>query len=119
MTPAQMCAHCAAALEVANDDKPRKQALIGKLLGWMVRTKLLGAEPMPRNSPTDPSFVIVDPRELATERARLVAEIETFAARGPEIASTRTHTFLGRLSGEEWGVMMGKHLDHHLRQFGV
>jgi len=28
------------------------------------------------------------------------------------------HSFLGRLSGEEWGIMMYKHLDHHLRQFG-
>ena len=119
MTSAQMFAHCSAALEVANGDTPRRQALIGKLLSWMVRGKLLGPEPLSRNSPTDPSFVITDPRDLATERARLTGEIERFASRGPEIAATRLHTFLGRLSGPEWGVMMGKHLDHHLRQFGV
>jgi hypothetical protein len=29
------------------------------------------------------------------------------------------HSFLGRLKSDEWGVMMHKHLDHHLRQFGV
>ncbi len=27
--------------------------------------------------------------------------------------------FLGRLSGEEWGRLMYKHIDHHLRQSGV
>ena len=25
----------------------------------------------------------------------------------------------GKLSGEEWGELTEKHLDHHLRQFGV
>jgi len=29
------------------------------------------------------------------------------------------HSFLGRLRSDEWGVMMHKHLDHHLRQFGL
>jgi len=28
-------------------------------------------------------------------------------------------SLLGRLKGEEWGRMMWKHLDHHLRQFGA
>jgi hypothetical protein len=119
MDSAQMMAHCAAALEVATGELPRKQALIGVLLGWMVRRKLLGEEPFPRNSPTDPAFVYADPRDFAAERARLVAVIERFAARGPERAAEATHSFLGRLSGPEWGCMMCKHLDHHLRQFGV
>lgn len=119
MSPAQMCAHCSAALEVANAEAPRKQKLIGILLSWMVREKLLGAAPFPKNSPTDPTFIVTGARDFAAERARLVGEIELFAARGSEVAATKTHTFLGKLSGAEWGVMMGKHLDHHLRQFGV
>ena len=26
---------------------------------------------------------------------------------------------VGRLSGEQWGRLIYKHFDHHLRQFGV
>src|SRR5262245_511912 len=118
MDSAQMLCHCATALEVGTGDTPRKQALVGKLLGWMVRGKLLGAAPFPRNSPTDPTFVISDPRDFAAEKARLVAAITRFAERGPDHAARQTHSFLGRLSGDEWGRMMAKHLDHHFRQFG-
>ena len=63
--------------------------------------------------------MVADPRDFATERARLADQIELFALRGPNAAGAKAHTFLGRLSGAEWGVMMAKHLDHHLRQFGL
>jgi hypothetical protein len=119
MDAAQMLAHCATAMEVATSDRPRKQALIGRLLGPLVRRRMLGTQPFPRNSPTDPTFVVSDSRDFARERTRLQAVIETFAARGPERAAEAVHTFLGRLSGPEWGCMMYKHLDHHLRQFGL
>jgi hypothetical protein len=119
MDAAQMLAHCSAALEVGTGDTPKKRALIGVLLGWTVRGKLLGDAPFPRNSPTDPGFVVTAPRDFAAEKARLLALVDRFVERGPVRAAEATHSFLGRLSGDEWGIMMGKHLDHHLRQFGV
>jgi hypothetical protein len=45
--------------------------------------------------------------------------VNRFCERGPSEAAKSEHSFLGRLSGQEWGVMMYKHLDHHLRQFGA
>jgi len=119
MSPAQMLAHCANALEVAAGDSPRKQALIGKIFAPFVRKKLLGEEPFSRDSPTDPTFLIRDERDFEAEKARLIAVLARFCERGPDHASRQTHSFLGRLSGDEWGVMMYKHLDHHFRQFGV
>jgi hypothetical protein len=110
MGPAQMLAHW---------DRPRKQALIGRILAPFVRKKVLGEEPFSRNSPTDPTFVIRDERDFEAEKARLVSVVDRFCERGPDHAARQTHSFLGRLSGEEWGVMMYKHLDHHFRQFGV
>jgi Protein of unknown function (DUF1569) len=29
------------------------------------------------------------------------------------------HPFFGELTPEEWDILQSKHLDHHLRQFGV
>jgi hypothetical protein len=29
------------------------------------------------------------------------------------------HPFFGKMSAKQWGVMAYKHMDHHLRQFGV
>jgi len=119
MNPAQMLAHCTAALAVATGDLPRKQVLIGKLLSPFVRSSILGEKPFPRNSPTDPAFVISEERDFEKEREGLVAIIHRFAELGADAAAPREHSFLGRLSGMEWGVMMYKHLDHHLRQFGA
>ena len=80
---------------------------------------LLGEKPFSKNSPTDPSFVVGDPRDFAKEKARLVAIVRRFGAAGAAAADGRMHSFFGRLTGDEWGVLMYKHLDHHLRQFGA
>ena len=118
MGAAQMMAHCSITLDMATGDQPRKQKLIGKLLGRFVRSSLLCEKPFGRNSPTDPAFIVTEEKHFDPEKMRLTELIKRFCARGPEKASLETHSFLGKLSGHEWGVMMYKHLDHHLRQFG-
>ncbi len=119
MDPAQMMAHCSVAMEAGTGDKPRKQAFIGKILAPFVRSSLVGDKAFPRNSPTDPTFVVSDARDFAREKEYLTALIGRFCGAGPEAAGRHTHSFVGRMSGDEWGVVMYKHLDHHLRQFGA
>ena len=114
MDAAQMLAHCAVAFEVACGDRPKKQALLGRLVTPFIRSSILGAKPFGRNSPTDPDFVIADERDFNVERRRLSRIIERFCERGPDAAAAQGHSFFGRLNGDEWG-----HLDHHLRQFGA
>ena len=29
------------------------------------------------------------------------------------------HPFFGKMSAKEWAILAHKHIDHHLRQFGV
>ena len=117
MNAAQMLAHCAAALEIACGDRVKKQALIGRVLAPFVRPAVLGEKPLGRNAPTDPEFRIAGDRDFAAEQKRLAALVERFCSRGPSAADGLVHGFFGRLSAEEWGRLMYKHLDHHLRQF--
>jgi hypothetical protein len=117
MNPAQMLCHCAVAIETATGDRPMKQKFLGKLVTPFIRSTVLGEKPFTKNAPTDPSFVIADEREFAAERTRLTSLIDRFAQRGPDGAGKETHAFFGKLSGEEWGQLMYKHIDHHLRQF--
>ena len=119
MDVAQMCAHCVAALEVGAGDVSKDHSLIGKVLGRFVKGSLLGEKPFSKNSPTDPGFIVADARDFVKERARLVAIVDRFSESGASAANGRMHSFFGRLKGDEWGVLMYKHLDHHLRQFGV
>src|SRR6185436_10860799 len=119
MSPAQMLCHCSRALATATGVTPKKQAFLGKLLTPFIRSSILGEKPFSRNSPTDPTFVVSDERDFAAERTRLTELIDRFAQRGPEGAASQTHSFFGRLSGDEWGQLMYKHFDHHLQQFGA
>jgi len=119
MNPAQMLCHCALALETATGESPKKQALIGKLLAPLVKKKVLGEAPFSRNSPTDPTFVVSDERDFAKEKARVASDMERFAGLGAENAGRQVHSFFGKLTGDEWGRLMYKHLDHHLTQFGA
>lgn len=119
MAPAQMLAHCALGLEAVTGDRPMKQVWLGRILTPFIRGLVLGERPWRRNGPTDPSFVVSDPRDLEVERIRLATLMDRMVRRGPEQAGQMTHAFFGRLSGDEWGRLMYKHLDHHLRQFGL
>ena len=119
MNPAQAVAHCAAALETATGHRPLKQVFLGKILTPFIRSSILSDKPFSRNSPTDPTFVVADQRDLDRERERLRGLIQSLVDRGPDEAGKATHSFFGKLSGAEWGCLMYKHIDHHLQQFGA
>ena len=120
MSPTQALAHCSTAMEWAVGDRLAPRMFLGRILGGMIKPKVVGNdEPMRRNSPTVPTLVVADERDLAKERERLRALLDRFAAAGPAGCTKHPHSFFGRLTPEEWAILMYKHLDHHLRQFGV
>jgi hypothetical protein len=120
MTAPQALAHCALSLEMALGDSMPPRMFIGRIIGGMVKARALGNDqPLRRNTPTAPGLVITDERDLERERQRVTILVDRFAAGGPTGCTTHPHTFFGRLTPEEWAILMYKHLDHHLRQFGV
>jgi hypothetical protein len=120
MNPAQTLAHCSVGMELAVGDKILPRMFLGRIIGRMVKPMALGNdEPMRRNSPTAKGLVVQDERDLGRERERLCGLIDRFAAAGPRGCTTHPHSFFGRLTPEEWAILMYKHLDHHLRQFGA
>ena len=120
MTAPQAVAHCAIALEWAVGDRRAPRMFIGRLIGGLVKKKALGNdEPLRKNTPTAPEIKIADARDLAIERARLRKLIERFSQAGPTGCTAHPHTFFGKLTPDEWAVLMYKHIDHHLRQFGA
>ena len=120
MNAAQAMAHCATAMEWAVGDKGEPRMFLGRLLGPLVKSKVLKDEaPMGRNAPTAKSLVVANERDLAKESERLCALIDRFCASGPQGCTKHPHTFFGSLTPDEWARLMYKHLDHHLRQFGA
>lgn len=120
MDAAQAQAHCAAALEWAVGDSHPPRMLLGRIMGTLVKPMVFKDDaPMRRNSPTVKGLIMTDARNLQQERERLCRLVDRFAAAGPKGCTTHPHSFFGKLTPQEWAILMYKHLDHHLRQFGV
>jgi hypothetical protein len=120
MTAAQAVAHCARSMEWAVGDRVPPRAFFASLLGRAIKPKVLGDDaPIRRNSPTSKDLLVHDDRNLEIERQRLLALIDRFTAAGPAGCTTHPHSFFGRMTPDEWAILTYKHLDHHLRQFGV
>jgi transposase InsO family protein len=62
---------------------------------------------------------VTDERDFSKERERLSKLLHKFAEGGPAGCTTNPHSFLGKMTPEEWAILAYKHIDHHLRQFGV
>ena len=120
MNPAQMLAHCSAAMEMAVGEKNPPRILIGRLLGrFAKKSMIVNEKPMPRNVGTHKSLVVNDERDFVVESQRLREFIDRFAAGGPGACTKHPHFFFGPLTPVEWSALMYQHLDHHLRQFQV
>jgi hypothetical protein len=120
MTPAQMLAHCSLGIEMAMGSFRRPRKLIGRLLGPIIKPMALKDDaPMRRNSPTVDGMVIEGEPDFELERERLRDLFDRCVAGGREACTTHPHSFFGRLTPDEWSVLMYKHLDHHFRQFGA
>ncbi len=120
MTAPQALAHCSVALEWAVGDSLAPRMMIGRVIGPLARRMAVrNDDPMQKNAPTAPTLKVADERELATEQARLIRLIDRFSTGGPKGCTTNPHSFFGRMTPDEWAVLMYKHVDHHLRQFGA
>jgi hypothetical protein len=120
MNAPQAVAHCTRGMELATGDRLPPRMLIGSAIGWIIKPMAFKeGEPMRRNSPTVPGLIVDDERDLTVEREQLIRMIDRFASAGPAGCTNHPHSFFGKLTPEEWSMWMYKHLDHHLRQFGV
>ncbi len=120
MTVAQALAHCSLGVQTATGELRPTRKLIGRILGPMVKPKLFGDdEPMRRNSPTAKELMVRNQPDFTAEQARLIALLEQFFAAGPQGCTSHPHAFFGIMTPGEWAILMHKHIDHHLRQFGV
>jgi Protein of unknown function (DUF1569) len=121
MTPAQATEHCALALEWAvNDTAPPPGPLIARIIGRIIKPLALGNDdPMRRNSPTAKTLIIKHEPDLETAKQRLSTLIDRFTTSGPAACTANPHPFFGKITPDQWAILSYKHVDHHLRQFGV
>lgn len=119
MNPSQMLAHCNVSMETTMGQNFIKWLFIGRIIGTLMKPKVLSEKPFGRNSPTDKSYIFTDNRNFDDEKLKLKQLLNKFYEGGPSKCTTYPHPFFGKFTPEQWAVFQWKHLDHHLRQFGV
>lgn len=119
MNAAQMCRHCAIAIDIAFGKGDLKVNFLMKLLGKMLKKKVFYGGEMGKNSPTAKEFIITEDLDLEKTKAELITNFSRFASEGKSVIKTINHPFWGKMTYEDWDALMWKHTDHHLKQFGV
>ncbi len=119
MDVAQMIAHCNETLKVVTRRSNPKRVFIGYILGPIFKKDYLGEKPLRRNSPTHPTFLVVNERTFNDERSQYIDLLTEFSRGGEAKCTSHPHSFFGYFTPQEWGLSTYKHLDHHLQQFGV
>ena len=71
-----------------------------------------------KNLPTVPALRITVSKDFKKEKGQLKELLSEFGSQR-EKNDWGPHPAFGHFTKEQWGKMQYKHLDHHLRQFGV
>lgn len=117
MNCAQMLAHLTDAVRMALAEieiPPRP----GPLRLAPIRYAVIHMLPFPKGAPTAPQLLERRAESAAAEVAALKEVMERMASLGGK-KDWVEHPAFGRMTEKDWGVLVYRHVDHHLRQFGV
>jgi hypothetical protein len=90
------------------------------ILQWIGRTFFLTARPWPKSLPTAPEFIVKSPPgEFERNRDLLIESLERAVQKGKTDEPWGVSPVFGKLTPKRWGEAIYKHVDHHLRQYGL
>lgn len=119
MTVAQMFAHCTGGLQMANGEIQLPRRFLGRILGPFFKASYYNDLPFPKGINTDKALVIKEAKDFIIEQQNLILYVNKFQKGNVQHCTKAPHPFLGYFTAEQWAKGMYKHIDHHLRQFGV
>ena len=115
-TAPQMVSHLIESIRMALGEfsvEPRKTPF----KRFPIKQFIINAAPFPKGAPTTPELLAGKPQEWNGEVQRLKDLMRQFA--GGSYKRLPDHPAFGKLSRRAWGVLIYKHVSHHLKQFGV
>jgi hypothetical protein len=118
MTANQMICHLEDSMRCATGitpTQPRKTLMSNRILRWIIIYVL----PWPKGkAKTVKEMLATKPGEFDADRRRLLSMLDEAGRRGTG-ASWAAHPAFGNLTGRDYGTLIHRHVDYHLRQFGV
>ncbi len=116
MTPGQMAWHCQFPLAIGVKNKNQGNGnLFVKLF---FKKQMYNEKPFRKNLPTAPNLKAKEPKDITNEKTKLKDLVNQFYECRNR-TSWNPHPLFGKFTHEQWGKVQYKHLDHHLKQFGI
>ena len=120
MSVAQMLAHCCVTYEMVFTNKhPRPNAFTRFMMKALIKNIVTSEKPYVKNGRTAKQFVMTESKNFETEKKRLIDFVTKTQQLGTQEFEGKESPSFGKLTAKEWNNMFYKHVDHHLRQFGV
>jgi len=117
MNVGQMAWHCQGPFNIMleKNDYGMKPSWFAKVF---FKKSLYNDKPWRKGLPTAKFLKTQELKDLRTEKAKLLTLINEAHAQRDKV-EWAPHPAFGYFSAAQWGQMQYKHLDHHLKQFGV
>lgn len=116
----QMLKHCQKPIKLAfGEEEVEKPNFIMKLLIKLMKPTLYNDKPWKQSLPTAKSFVIKENLNFEKEKSNLKQLIRRIHESESYFEPSKTHPIFGEMKSWMWGQSAYKHLNHHLKQFGV
>ncbi|WP_026452577.1 DUF1569 domain-containing protein [Aequorivita capsosiphonis] len=117
MAVGQMLHHCQGTFNIMleKNDYGLKPNILAKLFFKKI---LYNDTPYRKNLPTAKFLKESEPRDFNTEKRNLKALLDEVEGQKKR-KEWKAHPGFGYFTKQQWGQMQYKHLDHHLKQFGV
>lgn len=117
MDVAQMLAHLQLPIGIAFGTHQPKGSFLLRLIGPLFKSKLWDEKPYKQGLPTDPTFIMTGiAKDFEKEKQALLEMVSRFSE---DSIVGEKHPVFGKLTKENWSKATWKHIDHHLKQFGV
>lgn len=116
-TVAGMLCHLRESARMASGELPVPDVGKKAFQVFPLKHLILHVLPFPKGAPTAPLLLAASPEEFEEAMRQLTQALDSFLHE--DLRPAPRHPLFGPLTRKEWGTLAYKHIDHHLRQFGV
>jgi Protein of unknown function (DUF1569) len=118
MNASGMMAHLTDSYRMALGELPVKPKNL-PLRYTPIKQLIIYVVPFPKSSPTAPELLARVDRAVLGDEQRAFGELLVRLGKVMPDTSLADHPAFGALTYTQWGALMAKHTEHHLRQFGI
>jgi|WetSurMetagenome_2_1015567.scaffolds.fasta_scaffold155711_2 hypothetical protein len=119
MNVSQMLEHCTVSVKLAlGEIKPEINEEYLKI-GRIYKSRVFDSDVFSKELPTTKEFIVKNDGNYKIKKDNFINYLNKFAESDKNIEIHGMHPLLGELTMEEWSMLIWKHTNHHLIQFGV